>query len=1088
MPEPSLPDPILVDHDDHAPLSDQDVELLHLIILRAHHHPDAHRLPFRALFPAYDSVLREHGLDPDRDTVLFRVLVKIGGIAGGATLYEKFETLLEELGIQIEFADGSVDGERQYAALPRDDTSVEVAPSPRRTERGRGRHRRASFTSLYEVAPNGGPRDGRRTRSQSISSRHLEVSTFGNNQVSARVPAGSTPPLSAGQSPRYLKKSHHPRHVASAEGHLLDRHEYLTFEEGPPSRPRPHDRGQRRFPEGRKEASARSSSPRARAEPSLRPRLEGGPPWHDATRTHAGEVPVALPVHPSLEHQMNLFAERLHQENLKSSVRGMLLYWLQRARQIRSHHQDIEAAAAKHDRKVLALQALDTWRQALLRRREFAETARFFARLEQRAEKARDLYLLTKAFTHWAKSALDQVQRVSVARRHILRSKYFNAWRDITAVNELKVRRHGLNTWFSRWRERLHSISTTKSKAASVYQLTLGHRTYWAWFWHFCDRRAPQWRAMRIKKQMMLGWKLSYMERREREGWVDGIFRRDALRRSLRSWADRSRSNFGREEEARGMRNRRLKTRMLDLWKVQSKFAPIAPQISTMVERRIARKGLQTWAMRAKAEQEATKVCRLRMMRSLWTTWNDKLRSHTLSRRIDERLLAQTLYKWVLAERFRFIEAVCDRHLKQRILSRWKSKRIETEAQLRHGERLLLCCKDRTTMGSTWRRWKLQLQLRQQRERLALQFYTQRVCPHLTRAIWLRWSARDGQVESLRRMATHASFYFRATKSLRALQLAAVESRREKRRAAYAQIRRASKVRLAATMFTRWGEHLLHRRRLEQLAAWHHRTRVMVHVRFHLSHWRTSTIGVAVLTARASDAWKIRLSAKQMGVWGSQLSRHRVLHQQATYHHEMLMLNHAASVLKILAMRAFKLENDERMSDSLRARNDKKRSKNILRYWRQRAGQRRGLRPFDVTSRTVSRQDGGIDPDGDDVDRSTRRNEDWTSFEDGFDLEDWIPALESTSSNSAVPGYLTTPSKRAARAKALVRLSAASGVPRSTPLPSKLRGPVFAAGGRSRLAESGNSILGHGRSTFPDIPEVSAEGEAPSRPGGKGTG
>jgi len=55
--------------------------------------------------------------------------------------------------------------------------------------------------------------------------------------------------------------------------------------------------------------------------------------------------------------------------------------------------------------------------------------------------------------------------------------------------------------------------------------------------------------------------------------------------------------------------------------------------------------------------------------------------------------------------------------------------------------------------------------------------------------------------------------------------------------------------------------------------------------------------------------------------------------------------------------------------------------------------------------------------------RSTgqREGDEFPTEDDNFELGDWIPALEAQSNMTPLPGYLSTPSKRAARARAMVR-------------------------------------------------------------------
>ena len=126
-----------------------------------------------------------------------------------------------------------------------------------------------------------------------------------------------------------------------------------------------------------------------------------------------------------------------------------------RAVQLRQAQSDLTRIAVNYDSHILL-------RQSILQLRDSLSDKSFWNQQERRADRARDLFLLTKAFTHWAQTASDEVFRTSVARRHILRTRYFNAWRDITAVNELKSRRLGLRKWFAVWLSLIHISEPTR--------------------------------------------------------------------------------------------------------------------------------------------------------------------------------------------------------------------------------------------------------------------------------------------------------------------------------------------------------------------------------------------------------------------------------------------------------------------------------------------------------------------------------------------------------------------------------------------------------------------------------------------------
>ena len=104
--------------------------------------------------------------------------------------------------------------------------------------------------------------------------------------------------------------------------------------------------------------------------------------------------------------------------------------------------------------------------------------------------------------------------------------------------------------------------------------------------------------------------------------------------------------------------------------------------------------------------------------------------------------------------------------------------------------------------------------------------------------------------------------------------------------------------------------------------------------------------------------------------------------------------------------------------------------------------------------------------EADDRDGPTRRAEDWTDF----DIGDWIPALEAQGSSTPIPVHFSTPSKRAARAKALVRVST---TPVGTPFENGLRSQIGSTPRTSRRGAFGRSTAASKGGTFGAILEDS---------------
>ncbi|KAH8892509.1 hypothetical protein GQ53DRAFT_840885 [Thozetella sp. PMI_491] len=109
--------------------------------------PERVRLPTNALFQAAEQVLPNHGYEPDFTPAhISRFLFRLGGIRSQGSLYDKFESLLGELGIKLAFDDsGSKDEQITEQDLsPRSASGRDShagSPSPvRLTVRRRGSH------------------------------------------------------------------------------------------------------------------------------------------------------------------------------------------------------------------------------------------------------------------------------------------------------------------------------------------------------------------------------------------------------------------------------------------------------------------------------------------------------------------------------------------------------------------------------------------------------------------------------------------------------------------------------------------------------------------------------------------------------------------------------------------------------------------------------------------------------------------------------------------------------------------------------------------------------------------------------------
>lgn len=727
------------------------------------------------------------------------------------------------------------------------------------------------------------------------------------------------------------------------------------------------------------------------------------------------------------ETQLLRDAETFQHYRVNTVARDAVKQWSSAAFQTRQNRKKMEALAIKYDIGILMRQGFDHWRARLDKKRQVAETERFFSHLERRAGKARDLFLLTKAFTHWAQCTHDEVLRTFTARRHILRLRYFNAWREITAVNEIKVRHQGLRKFYKIWKQRSIGSQIYEANAVSVYDETLLKTAYWRWFWNFCDGRAPQWRAARLKAKCFTLWAKRARQIAEREHHISKILSRNTKKSALMQWLKKTRVVLSCSQQAASLSAHSLAARSLSEWKLKRQHAPLVQRVSNMVDWRVAGTTFATFVTRYRVEHHAQAVDRLRTIRNAWTQWNDRLRWQTLARKIGDRFVLEALYRWVIAERTVLLQRLHGQRLKRTMFLKLVSRLSSIKAQRNQSIQAIVRGRDQEGLHLAITTWRRQLDLQRQNERTALEFYLPRIVQEALQV----WNTRSTQIRKLKGWAENARFYFLASKFLKRWRAAVAESKRKKRRNAYVHMRRKLKIDFATEVISRWRRLAVHMIELNKDAELANQKRLLQYGSGLFDVWKSRWESAVDRNRQADDHYRKKLCERYLHIWQELLRTHHERREQAQQYVQLRTESIAFGWLHKLRLQMIELQGRSRNADSLRGLYDRRHIHNLLRRWQTKTAIKRGRQQPDKTSSRSKRF--GLRTEGEDI---TGRAEDWTAFEEGFDLGDWIPALESNS--TPLPGYLSTPSKRAARAKALVR---GSTTPYGTPSQRRLRHP-----------------------------------------------
>ncbi|KAL4869748.1 hypothetical protein BDV12DRAFT_71908 [Aspergillus spectabilis] len=1008
-------------------LSDEDVGFLFQIITRAERHTDADRRPYRVLFREYDEAIEEHGAEADPGYACMRFLFKMGSKdVVGDTLFEKFENLLQQMGIVIEFGTEDNDTDAYTDNIPVDvQPRTRVDPAPPEEAIHTPRPRRASFNSMYDVGDDPTTRSFINRPSSRSSLSRLQT---GKPDFQASSPPSEGADERRSESPDRTQLIVQFMDVGRRLISKMDAFQSAKERTKEFSSAVNEDRSRRMAEASRaktlRSQTVHSSSSTSSEEDDEEVESLVSQDVNDAIEKP--DLPLELLYRPSLSDLLR-DASTFNMYRQRALNRRILTLWMKKGVQARQAHQNMEMVSVNRDRVTLLRQAFGTWNSIIRDKRQAARTERFFKHLEERAARARDLYLLTKAFTHWAAVASDELKKTTTARRHLLGVKYFNAWREITAVNVLKAQRFALHRPLQALKKKVDHIKELEGQAIANHDAKLKRSSYWQWFWALCDRRAPRWYDFCLKRRSLLNWLRTFRTNRERIQEIDISDKRYLLRSALQVLSERSKAVVSADQKATAMQRHQLLQSSLNEWKLQARLAPAASYVAETTDIRIVRSAFSQWRKRINMLHQAREMDRRRIVRNSWVAWNDRLRCQALSARIEERLKIETMYKWILAERYRLMQRIREQRITREVFStfvtnvRTKYTRLLYHADIYEEKR------NDELLQSKLDCWRNRLVLQRQRENMAFQSYA----PRLVQESLVAWRSKREHVAKLEEWAQDARFYFISTRTLKRWRVSTVDSAKRRRQKSYAMVRRKTKVNLASKALLHWQSKTHDVLEMGQQALQLDRGRTLDTVSELLGRWHEKTAKQVQDCEDADIFYFKQITYGQIIRWAEAVVESRQMEEQAVGVHRSHVLGQASTNLRRLSLRVFQIHSSAETAEAMRERNLRKHSRGMFRRWLDKARINYEARdsPGPLVSPTRN------------LGRASAAEQSifgpW-QVETPFKLNDFAPDLQRPSTTPlATPNHMTSPSKRAARAR-LARASTTPATPLQTPFASRL--------------------------------------------------
>lgn len=129
----------------------------------------------------------------------------------------------------------------------------------------------------------------------------------------------------------------------------------------------------------------------------------------------------------------------------------------------------------------------------------------------RRAARAREIYLASKVFNHWADRTARRLERDAVARRHMIRFRCFRGWSQTPPSQGSAVDRLKAITVVRKWKRSLHDqeqhLQAAAREAAESHRRRKVHKTLNQWCYHRLGDVAQHHHVLRQREEALSKWK-----------------------------------------------------------------------------------------------------------------------------------------------------------------------------------------------------------------------------------------------------------------------------------------------------------------------------------------------------------------------------------------------------------------------------------------------------------------------------------------------------------------------------------------------------------------------------------------------------
>ncbi|KAM5362747.1 hypothetical protein ACJA88_013863 [Fusarium oxysporum] len=543
--------------------SNEDIAALHAVVVAAQElldsAPEPKPLPAAALFKAYDVVLPTYGIDPDSDHHLSTFVFRVGGERGDGNLLDKFQAILSRMGIVLEFGDNTTASPRTSAStspavssssrqshaisrqqttpqkglqnghaptgprVPQSPASASPSPSPSVSPPGSQPHPQdeLEFSETDEEEEEGAYEEMRKAVVSSAMNRWRSLVASRRAQPAQRIPSFPSIPEEASADVRNFEaqpfEDRPPvtghQTVTSSQVNGLEPHTQTSLKD-------PTDMHTR--PVSAQSFMHRPLSVLSSAIRSTTSLIQGSAPqeehFDEPSRHGDDELPHSPVEEPPQQLQEPEEPEELDEPEAEPSQHTQI----QNPPEVHSPTTRARSNTVTNNEGTIVHHPVtqERTRNTISQREQPAEegpltpeqqidSEREQSRLLKQAARAREIYLASKVFNHWADRTARRLERDAVARRHMIRFRYFRSWSQAPALREPTTDHMRAAVVVKKWQRIVaqeKSLQATAIEAARAYEQRRVQRVLDIWSCHRLKHLGRQMTASRSRTRAMSKW------------------------------------------------------------------------------------------------------------------------------------------------------------------------------------------------------------------------------------------------------------------------------------------------------------------------------------------------------------------------------------------------------------------------------------------------------------------------------------------------------------------------------------------------------------------------------------------------------